>query len=43
MNEEGLEIENILGMMMGIVMLTLVAAILPKPKAKLEVLAFELS
>ena len=42
-NEEGLDIGKMMGMMVGIIMLSLVAGILPKPKGQLEIDSFEIS
>ena len=42
-DEEGLNIGNMMGMMVGIIMLSLVASILPKPKGQLEIDSFVIS
>lgn len=40
---EGLDIGKTMGMMVGIIMISLISKILPQPKGQLEVASFEIS
>jgi len=42
-NEEGLNIGNMMSMMVGIIMISLISKILPQPKGQLEMTTFEIS
>jgi hypothetical protein len=42
-NEEGLNIGNMMSMMIGIIMISLISKILPQPKGHLDINSFEIS